>query len=481
MDRPHTRQFMLGPAPYEARSDWVTTRVGRLWLSHCPSLCVHKAVNANGEDVILLGVPIQCTDGAAPEDQLALMTAETMKGLTDTWSNRWALIIGTRIATDAGGLLAVFYPSETHEHFYASSSQRLLGRLYPGSDENVRRRAYAPATPQRGVFALLPGQWLDVATGSVEEPREPLFAQLSGSVEEHRAEYAVLLRNCLRDIHQRERRTLFIPLSGGADSRRNVAAASAAGVPFEAFTFRKGYWDASDADLQLPAKIGRLLNFPVHTIDARADPIRSSERRHAYAQHTAFCEVDIPGELFYYYIRDVWKEYGSPQISGLAYELTSHYYYKETGPFAGVDAMLDWRFSSTPQSRAASKQYLSAAVGGSMMDLRDFAFLLSDTSDHGQMYQAMDMWAVVYTPANCRRMYALSQSVPVEHRKDKQFLISITELLQPRLAELPTNPPDALPKRMIQVVRTQGVGGITSIALRNLRTRWETSAARERI
>ncbi|MBL0419557.1 hypothetical protein JI739_04260 [Ramlibacter sp. AW1] len=478
MDVPHTRQFVFGPAPYAARSDWVTVRVGQLWLSHCPSLCVHRSVNVNGEDVMLLGVPIQCADGATPEQELARMSVDTMKRLTDTWSNRWAVISGSRIATDAGALLAVFYPSDTHEHFYASSSQRLLGQLFPGCDENVRGSAFAPATPQRGVFALLPGQWLDVATGTVEEIREPLFDQVPGSIEDLREEYAALLRNCFKRIHQREQKTLFISLSGGADSRRNVAAASSAGVPFEAFTFRKRYWDASDADLQLPTRIGRLLGFPVHTVDARVDPPSSVERRDIYMQHTAFRALDIPGELYYYYIRDMWKGYNSAQIDGQAYEMTSHYYHKKVEPFAGADAMLAWCFSSTALSRAASKRYLSAAAGGSMVDLRDFVCLLANNAVCAQMNQAMDMWAVLYTPANCRRMYSLSQSAPVEQRTDKRFLISVTELLQPSLASLPTNPPDALPKRMIQnarkliqVARKGGIAGLRTVARRKLLTK----------
>lgn len=471
MDRPHARQFVFGPEPCKAWADWVVTRVGRLWLSCCPSLCVHQAVNANGEDVILIGLPIECTDKLPPQQQLPLMTVEDMARMTDTWSNRWALIIGSRIATDAGGLLGVYYPSEMHERFYASSSQRLLGRIFPGCGQDVREAAaYAPATRQQGIFALLPGQWLDVETGSVEQPREPLFAQLQGSVEDLQEEYAALLRNCLKGIHHRERKTLAISLSGGSDSRRNIAAACAAGVPFRAFTFRKPYWNTSDADLHLPAQVGRLLGFPVHSIDPRDYP-PMLERGEAYAEHTAFRKLNRPGELFYYYVRNMWKGYESAQIDGQGYELTSHYYHKEIGPFECADAMLAWCFSSTPQSRAASKRYLAAAVGGSMVDLRDFVTLLADHPFCGQMNQAMDMWAVFYTPANCRRMYSLSQSVTVEQRKDKRFLMSVTDLLEPRLAGLPTNPPDSLAKRLVKVARTQGLAGMSRIALNKLEFR----------
>ncbi|MBL0419558.1 hypothetical protein JI739_04265 [Ramlibacter sp. AW1] len=463
-ERAHLRQFLIGPDPYRVYSDWITVRLqGGLWLSHCPSLDVHHDINRKGEKVVLLGAPIQCR-GGRPSQALGEITRESLRRVTDTWANRWCVIIGDSICTDSGGLLALFYCPFAGAKVF-SSSVKLLARHYPGCDERVRGVSFGPATPHQGAWQLLPGQWLNLVSGEISQPSAPLFDRVSGSVDELRAEYADLLRSGIKAIAEREKRPLAVSLSGGADSRRNMAAAQAAGVEYRAFTFRKPYWITSDADLNLPRKLGQAVGHDVQVIDTRAMKTHP-EAAKAYREHTAFRDWDIPGELFYYKIRDAWSTVSPAQIDGQAYELVTSDCYKETPPFSSIDEMLAWQYESTPQSRAASKAYLEKAVGGSMTDLRDFVFLLTEMLDYGQMYQAMDQWSAVYCPANCRRMYSLAQSVPTAFRQDKGFLMSVTTTLEPRFADIPTNPPDSLLKTLVHMVRMQGPMGLTKIALR---------------
>jgi hypothetical protein len=463
--RPHFRQFVIGPKSAPAYPDWVAIQLGQdLWLSHCPSLNVHQGTNSLGEQVFILGTPVECSTGH-PEDRIPEVTKENYRSLTDTWTNRWCLIVGDSICTDPGSLQALFYKPEPGANPFVSSSVRLLANYYPGCEESVRGVSYGPATPHKSAWQLLPGQWLNLRSGEIVQPAEPLFDQVAGSVDELRAEYASLLKNALAAIAAREGRQLAISLSGGADSRRNLAAAQAARVDFQAFTFRKAYWTTSDADLNLPRVLGRRIGHDVLVIDTRDLEPNPDEGR-TYREHAGFRDRDTPGELFYYNVRQAWKGLSVAQVDGQAYELIANYYYKETSAFSSMDEMLNWRFESTPESRQASKLYLERAAGGSMTDLRDFVFLLANMTTYGQMYQAMDLWSSTYCPANCRRMYSIAQSVPVEMRQDKRFILSVTDVLEPRFAGIPTNPPDAPFKRAVQLVRHLGPWNLARILMR---------------
>lgn len=463
--RPHFRQFVIGPKSRRVYPDWVSIQLGLdLWLSHCPSLDALRGSNNNGEQVIILGAPVECSTGH-PEDRISEITNYSYRAITDTWANRWCLIVGDSICTDPGSLLAVFYNPDAGSNPFISSSVRLLADYYPGCDESVRGVTYGPATPHKSAWQLLPGQWLNLRSGEIAQPVEPLFDRVVGSVDALRAEYARLLKNALAAISAREGRQLAISLSGGADSRRNLAAAQAAKVDFQAFTFRKAYWTTSDADLKLPRLLGRTIGHEVLVIDTR-DMLRNPEEGRTYREHAGFRDRDTPGELFYYNIRQAWKDVSIAQVDGQAYELIANYYYRETQAFSSMDEMLSWRFESTPDSRRASKLYLERAAGGSMTDLRDFVFLLANMTTYGQMYQAMDLWSSTYCPANCRRMYSIAQSVPIEVRQDKKFIMSVTDMLEPRFADIPTNPPDAPFKRAVQLVRHLGLLNLARILIR---------------
>jgi hypothetical protein len=148
-----------------------------------------------------------------------------------------------------------------------------------------------------------------------------------------------------------------------------------------------------------------------------------------------------------------------------------NYYYRRAEAFQSAGEMLDWVFESPEETRNLSLDYLASASGGSMRDLRDFAFLLANSSVYGQMYQAMDLWCDVYVPANCRRLYSLAQSISPELRQDKVFWISVTNSMEPRFATIPTNPQDKLFKLFANSIRRRGLFSTISLVARKLAER----------
>ncbi|MCZ8158974.1 MAG: hypothetical protein O9256_03700 [Rhizobiaceae bacterium] len=460
--RVHRKQFLISSSGrFLAPEGWSQLDVaGSVKLYHCPELHIAHALNAIGQPVILIGNAIEIAGNGAPELRLSEITHDNWREITDTWGNRWALIIGTSITTDASGMLGVFAPSPQYRRadFAVSSSARLLSTLYPECDEVVRGVAYAPATPMAGIYCLLPGQWLDVVSGEVLQPTRPIFDFIDRSPEQIRDECCALLIEFMRQAHRIEQDTLWISLSGGADSRRNLAAALAAKVNFQPFSFLKKYWQTSDADRKIPLLLGRVVGIETLIIDA-GEYLEDSQLVKLYRDHTTFRAELFPGELFYYFTGGHWDAIPrySAIIDGQNYELVGNYYYRRVPKFSAPEEMLDWAFECPSETRQLSLRYLESASGGSMQDMRDFAFLLANSSVYGQMYQAMDLWCNTYVPANCRRLYSLAQSISPELRQDKTFWISVTNQLQPSFSAVATNPRDGLLKLVVGSVWRQGL------------------------
>ena len=462
VDQPHTRQFLVGPKPNAVKEDWKLLKLDdELWLSYCPKLAVRSAVNVEGKRVTLIGVPIECrAERPRPEIALEGLKVDTFREITYSWSSRWCIIVGQEIITDAGSLMAVFYPEpSTHKEreFYVSSSQKLLSRFYDLSwdDSNT---PYAPATYSPQLLCLLPDQRLDLKYGTVENPTYP-YLDLIQETEAHlREQVASLLTVFMREVYRIEQQPVHISLSGGADSRRNLAAALAAKIPTRPFTMRKAYWKMSDADLSMPKRVCQEAGLDLLTIDARnRSPIRAKEQ--TYEEQTAFRKSMYPGETYFYHVTGCWDELPSEAcfIDGQAYELVGNYYYREKAPFATIEEMLGWGFRAPPDTRGETLRYAEQVRhnGGSFFDLRDFAFLLANMPVYGHMYQFLDMRFHVYCPVNCRMTYSLSQSVGEARRQDKKFFLSVTDLLEPRFQRVPTNPPDNIVKRTLPRIRSK--------------------------
>jgi hypothetical protein len=90
----HQKQYVLGPAPFRLRPDWVSTRIAeRLVLSCCPKLAVEKLQSADGVDYWLLGVAVPAdVAGATVPEGFRAIPSSAIEEWTGFWAGRWLLI-----------------------------------------------------------------------------------------------------------------------------------------------------------------------------------------------------------------------------------------------------------------------------------------------------------------------------------------------------------------------------------------------------
>src|SRR5690348_18487798 len=107
----HQKQYVLGPAPFRLRPDWVSTRISeRLVLSHCPKLAVEKVQSADGVDYWLLGLAVPAdVAGATVPERFSAIHSTAIEEWTGFWAGRWLLISANGLLKDGSGGLVVNY------------------------------------------------------------------------------------------------------------------------------------------------------------------------------------------------------------------------------------------------------------------------------------------------------------------------------------------------------------------------------------
>ena len=186
-------------------------------------------------------------EGSVPEEKILEME--------ETWSGRYVLLHGTRVYTDASGLMGVFYCTSG-----ISCDLGILAESMGLDQVSYKAMRYlnwmpGPLTPYEGIKRLLPSQTYDLDSSSVEG-RE-ILATSYDSLPDDAARtdrfielFGHLLKEIAGSIGERK---LLIALSGGYDSRCGFSAAINAGLDFSAFTFQHDVM--SEGDYLLPGKL----------------------------------------------------------------------------------------------------------------------------------------------------------------------------------------------------------------------------------
>lgn len=281
----HRRQFVLGPRPVRVAEDWRTLDLSPgLCLSHCPTLPVSTATDVDGVYWCLLGVAIQ-TDpaGAAPTVELSTARTQEVPTLYRDWAGRWLLVADQRIHLDACGTLGCFYRVEGTTA-WASSSGALLARIPNGKP---LERA-APVVPHHGaglpwyrtgmnwvppprsrfegVARLLPSQILDLSQDIPRVTPRALVSELAdGWSYEQKLDFLQdRLETAFRNLELPEQ--LWIPLTGGVDSRLVVSLAKHLELQPDVYTFAKPFGRFAKGDAALPPLLAERVGFKHHLI-----------------------------------------------------------------------------------------------------------------------------------------------------------------------------------------------------------------------
>ncbi len=385
-----------------------------LWLSHCPRLSV--VIRPQG---VLIGTAIPTDERDDPA----------------SWAGRWVLITGDDLRPDACGMLGVF-----HSAGWASSSPALLEgkREPPLSREAGAMNWYPPPRSGKvGVARLLPSQVLDLRTGRVVH--QPLLTTPSGPPEDR-----------LITALGRLSGPLWLPLTGGLDSRTLLAASVAAGVEATTFTFVGDHTPLGDRDL--PPLLAASVGYQHRTIAWQPeDPARLA----AFETETAGHSIDgalrqVPRGLWDHIPEDATVLGGGcfetgrlyyhrklPKDAGDAASMAALILSRRPGDAVGIGEWTRWVEAHPEPMDWRDRLYMEQRIGG---------WLSSDA-------QGIDSTGrQVIHLANCTAFLSEVLDIPVEDRVGGAHQLAMIERLAPVLAGFPVNPkaseappPDAPP------------------------------------
>ncbi len=203
------------------------------------------------------------------------------------WSGRWVLITKDALYLDACGTLGVFYGRDENGNMTLSSSLHLLSESLKKewiADYQVKRGDFVmfdfypiPFTPYKDIMALLPTQYISLPKGDVLPRTDYDFLRYQhldvGAVKE---KFIDCFTKVLENIHREFGDEVWIPMTGGVDSRTIFALAHKAGIPFQTYTLIRD--DLKPWDRKIPFKIAKKTKISHRLIDSRINPKDHSER-----------------------------------------------------------------------------------------------------------------------------------------------------------------------------------------------------------
>ncbi len=455
MTRLHRRQFVIGSRPFRAYDDWfVDDLEDGLYLSRCPDLRVVSSTDRDGRRWHLLGSAVQTVEGRAdPPQEIASLSVHEIPEAYRSWAGRWVLIGAGEIHLDACGLLGCFYRPRTAERAQISSSPVLLagseGPRATGASRTLRHNVgvdwYPPPRSRfSGVRRLLASQILHAKSGRVE--RRPLlpspaagatYPELLDAIESR-------LRTALQRIGHEVEGTLWLPLTGGHDSRLLLALAGDLNLRVSTFTQR--YRGIPLGDRILPKKLADAVGAPHRLIQ----PSKWDERRGAlYWSHNG---RHTPNDLDRrFFARRQW-EFGAthdgvlrsgglevglgrlkyfakfraevPSLADLLRGLDEH---ENSHAAGGLGEWMEWIHGAEETVDWRHRLYLEQRVGGWLSSIEQSL----DLVDPERFY-----------PGNAADTYSLLTAVPEERRLGSDHQKDIVRRLAPALDELPYNPTD---------------------------------------
>lgn len=462
--------------------DWQSLLVGEgLQLSFCPTLPVSSRTISDAKTAHLIGTAIQTESSrSAPAAELASLTDARLEETCRSWSGRWALIWEDRILLDACGLLGCFYrvlERGSQSEAWASSSPALLMSL---TDPEGGVPPGPPLLPGRGMDwypppvggqdelrRLLPSQSLRMSADHVEVLACPLRLSESRTQSYDDALDSIQTRLTTGMCNAAELGApLWLPLTGGLDSRLLLATASAAKAPIETFTYLKPEPVMTYADSRLPPLLAaaagvshRFIEFDERAFSvsrARAFDVHSGrhcvEVDRRYFALGQWGSITRPATIFrggvfeaaraYYWKKLPYADVGSPeQVTRLVGEAFSFEELHRGSPahWNGIDAWARWILEHEESGLDwRDRFYIEQRVAGWLSSLE----------------QALDLTGYERVHlANCKSILEAFLTVPDEHRIEARHQKDLIERMAPELLRYGINPQQPLTERVRRELR----------------------------
>lgn len=466
---PHRKQFVIGPhaqlskitLPDRFRE---TELNGGLSIRFCPDLRTTSAKDEEGKVVFLIGTVVEANaEKPSPEQILPRLNHGNIEAMTASWCGHWLLVIGDFIYGDCCGLLSLYQPRrrllDKFGILFCSNSPVLMSLIYGLDIEEFspKKTALFPMAPKTFVpdlRTMLAGERWNLHSAERSFPFV-LFKPADIEPDEVRAKVAGFLKTAVTRLHETTNEPLLCALSGGYDTRLNLAASKASGVPVRAYTFEKSYFYITEADRLLPPQIAKASGVE-HKMIRSGSP--SLARARAYIEHSGGMVSSFPGSGYDHYVHGYWDQagLGKPVLDGQCYELAVNYHRNKFPVDFGLSHLRLFGFNLTEEDYSELQDYWQNQPLSEKFDRRDLIFWTGNINGvYARMTQEHDLFADLFYPACNREQFDLLLSVPPEIREACRFQATITSLLCPKLDEFPYNPPEPLFKRVVKRTRNE--------------------------
>jgi hypothetical protein len=447
------RQFVAGPRPLPRFEAWRQCAIGPLHV-HChPDLPVSTAA-CGDRRLVLLGEVFDYSrpsDGNQAVADRLIAQAEEFTDLEAEMANlagRWLAFasIGSalRAYPDAAGLRPVFFASVGDgEEFWLGSQPRILrealdARCDAGCarasrrDDGATHRSLSEK-PYGEALQLLPNHFLDLNTRTTtrfwpQKRIEPVELQ------EAAERISAILRSTIDSAAQRA--PLYVPLTGGYDSR--ILFACAAGSTERLRIISIVTPDTPRHDVVIPRRLARHRGLDFHVIPA-VNPGR--ELVDVYRANTGLTFWDpssikigsfskIPSDAFL--------------VSGLVGEVMRCFYSEDGVRPANATPQLLARMARCDESRFGDRTFLewfNAVPRDMNIDILDLLYWEHRMGNWAAIgCTGLDTACNVIAPYNCRELLEIGLGVDVSHRTEPCALQRrICKAAMPDILDLPFN------------------------------------------
>lgn len=263
------RQFAIMPVKYEHKDfEYIELSNGKI-------LSYHKELKINSkDDSFLLGHAFSCVreDIILPADDAEMAS----------WSGRWVYFNKDKLYLDASGTLGVYYYISENGEVYLSSSLHILRKLLELKwiADTVPEREWGgiidyfpnPLSPVEKTKKLLPTQVIDINTGSIEFRTNYFIPRYRNMTNDERADKIIdAFCRIFKNIEREFPDEVWITITGGYDSRTNLAVAKKSGIKFKAYTAIRN--TTKPFDFEQAKLVCEKLGIKHHTIDDTIEPI----------------------------------------------------------------------------------------------------------------------------------------------------------------------------------------------------------------
>jgi hypothetical protein len=484
--RTHRRQFVFSDAQISIPAGWRSINFDSFHLHYCPWLKVTMAVDASGQQWVLLGHAFQ-VNAASPHDpaaSIARSDSSDVPALVKTWAGRWLLLSCSAVITDAASLLGA-YILEDDKSMLVSGSLALLSQLAPSSIRDPRILGWyglnwfpGPLSKLSGVRKLLPDQIFNPATRQVSFFDRLTAVRTGTGVRNAANEISAGIARVFGSMAQQEgHNSIILALTGGLDSRTTFSVLQSSGVPFSTLTLE--HPRISKADITLPARISTSYGITHRYVPSNK---LLHDRLEEYDLHIYGCVIDGDRELYArgsfdaldsqsWLIRsgcwEIGRKYFYRKLSGLSLEeivdrpvrLMSRFnsYFRNE---ASADSLREWARWRLAHSIAVPWQdlfYRDQRLGCWSAAIEQSLDLLDPVSIH---------------PVNCDHFYGIM--LGLEETSDTGGASLQHEIIAqcvPGLSQIPVNPPDGhyftLKNRLLKIAAI--LAGESGNLMRSLR------------